>query len=163
MPRLIGGGERHLSSSAELRRSGAEGDRTMRGMDGCPLRLPTTTAIVSCLLVALTTAGCGNGSAHPTATLPTAAPRPSTTTVVTPTTLGGSAGAASRQACQEDARLVQQASDAYQLKNGHPAASIDVLVADGALRSAPSTAHGYVISYDGRNGTVTATGACDVP
>jgi competence protein ComGC len=83
--------------------------------------------------------------------------------VQTPTTLGGFAGAASRQACAEDARLVQQASDAYQVKNGHPAASIEVLVSNGDLRSSPSTSHGYVISYDAQNGKVTATGACDVP
>jgi hypothetical protein len=72
-------------------------------------------------------------------------------------------GKASQQACLADAQLVQQASDIYQTSRGQYAATIDALVAAGLVRAAPSTNHGYLVTYDPATGRVTAVGACTFP
>ena len=109
------------------------------------------------LLVAGACGGSGSSSKPPVTT------RPATTVAATPTTFGGIPGAAQTEACRTDAQTVQEASDAYAVVHGRPAANIDALVADGRLRAAPSSDHGDVIGYDAATVHVTARGACTVP
>jgi hypothetical protein len=116
--------------------------------------LTRTVAIVATLFVL---SGCGSGGGGATATSST------TSASTTPTTFGGIPGTAQALACAQDARTLQQASAFYLAANGAAAASIDALVAAGAIKAAPSSTHGYVITYDPRSGKVTATGACTYP
>jgi hypothetical protein len=122
--------------------------------------------LVATLTVSLS--GCGDSrSSQQSATSgtphsPITAVQSTSTAPAVPTTLGGLSGSASKQACLQDARLVQQASDVFVAKHGQAAASMDALVADGELRAVPSTDHGYVITYDAAVGKVTAAGACEV-
>ena len=80
-----------------------------------------------------------------------------------PTTYGGIFAKAAKQACLADAQTVQQASESYQLSHQQFAPSIGALVAPGLIRSAPSTDHGYVITYDAATGKMTAAGNCTFP
>jgi hypothetical protein len=121
-------------------------------------RVVTLTAVVSA--IAAVSAACSSHAGHMT---PTSRSVTSSEPSTPPSTYGGVVGKASRQACLEDARTAQQASDLYQAAQSHPAASLDALVADGFLRSKPSLDHGYVISYDPATGKVTATGICAAP
>ncbi|HZT65287.1 MAG TPA: hypothetical protein VFA11_05815 [Acidimicrobiales bacterium] len=113
--------------------------------------------------VGLCLSACGGTAAATSRT----ASRSSPTTSATPprstvTTYGGFVGAAATQACLEDARQAQQASDFYAGEHGSPAPSLAALVQAGILRQAPATGHGYVIAYDPSTGKVTASGACTV-
>jgi hypothetical protein len=121
---------------------------------------PSAVAVSLGLAAAIGACGSGPKAPVPPQTRATAAPSP---TLATPTTFGGLPGKASKQACLADADTVQQASDTYRVLHGQPAVSIDALVRDGVLRTAPSTTHGYVIGYQPATGEVTAAGVCTIP
>jgi prepilin-type N-terminal cleavage/methylation domain-containing protein len=64
-------------------------------------------------------------------------------------------------ACQAAKQSVEQAAQGYyHINNSTWALDISALVDAGYLDKPPSTSDGYLISYDGTTGTVTALGAC---
>ena len=111
--------------------------------------------MVRAAALTLALGACGGASAPSSTT--------TTTVATTITTFGGIPGAAQRMACEQSAATLQQASDFYVATHGSPAPSMEALVTDGHVQSAPSTSDGYVIGYDPRTGKVSATGACTYP
>jgi len=107
-------------------------------------------------LIAVVVAGaCGGGDDGPSSEK-----RADSTTI---TTFGGIAGGAQSLACAQDARALEKAADLYAALHGEPAPSIEALVADGMLEEVPANNHGYVLTYDGTTGKVSAAGACTYP
>jgi hypothetical protein len=107
------------------------------------------------VLAVLVAGACGGGGDTPSAST-----LPNSTTI---TTFGGIAGRAQSRACAQDASGLQQAADFYAAARGKPAPSIEALVASGFIEEAPANNHGYVLTYDGNTGKVSAAGACTYP
>lgn len=107
------------------------------------------------LIAVLVVTACGGGDDAPSSDT-----RSDSTTI---TTFGGIAGGAQSLACARDARALEKAADLYTALHGEPAPSIETLVADGMLEEVPANNHGYVLTYDGATGKVSAAGACTYP
>jgi prepilin-type N-terminal cleavage/methylation domain-containing protein len=73
--------------------------------------------------------------------------------------VGGITDKGTAAACKSDLKTVEVASEAYYaattLGNGNYALDMPALVAAKLLREAPSTTHGYTITYNSTTGAVT--------
>ena len=77
--------------------------------------------------------------------------------------VGGITDRGNLSACKSDVKTVEVASEAYRAQNGSYAADIPALVTAKFLREPPSTTHGYTVTYNSTDGSVSATGLAGCP